>query len=266
MAENISTTVHVCEDVSQSFDLIPLLTQAGYVPSQALTSAVVTSNVTPGANFWTLQGTNAIEFNAGAFPNVHGSFSLSLEFREQGVAEPFGLDLSIVVNPVNDAPTAQNPVINLGTATRYTIQEADLGFADVEADAFKSLVVHSLPATGTLLLNGSLLVVPPRVPPQNYPTYAEVSIADIRAGKLVYERPSAGAGSASFGFSVRDNGGNEGCSATDVSAAYTYTLRELAPPPPPPAPVPSLTDFSIVLLGLLMLAFAKRHLPGRSRR
>src|SRR5690606_10188494 len=83
----------------------------------------------------------------------------------------------------------------------YTFAAADFGFsdtADSPANAFLSVVIDTLPANGTLLLNG-VAVSASQV----------ITVADINSSLLTFA-PTAdenGTGYASFTFQVQDNGG-----------------------------------------------------------
>ncbi len=75
----------------------------------------------------------------------------------------------------------------------YVFQTADFGFSDADADAFIAVKISTLPAQGTLQLDGASVAAGQFVP-----------VADITAGKLAYT-PVAGS-SGSFTFQVQDDG------------------------------------------------------------
>jgi VCBS repeat-containing protein len=99
----------------------------------------------------------------------------------------------------NTPPTGVDSAHALAEDGSYTVAVTDFGFAD--ADAGQSLAnvrIDTLPAAGTLLLNGVAVAAG-----------AVVSAADIAAGHLVFVPVADGNGApyASFTFSVQDNAG-----------------------------------------------------------
>jgi Bacterial Ig-like domain/Cadherin-like domain/Bacterial Ig domain/RTX calcium-binding nonapeptide repeat (4 copies) len=120
---------------------------------------------------------------------------------------------TIIVNSINDAPTAQNVTLTTNEDTARVLAVADFGFSDVDAgNTLKSVTLTSVPAAGSLKLNG-VAVKANQV----------VTASDLAAGKLVFS-PAAnanGSGYASFGFKVSD--GN----ALSASA-YTATVNVTA--------------------------------------
>ena len=69
-----------------------------------------------------------------------------------------GTDISITISDVNESPTASpRSGITTGDKTPYTFAEQDFGFADPDGDSLAAIVIVSLPASGTLSLNGSAI-------------------------------------------------------------------------------------------------------------
>ena len=106
--------------------------------------------------------------------------------------------LSLVIDPVNDAPAGTNKLLTTAEDTPITITAADFGFSDPDlGDTLAAVRIDTLPATGTLTLNGVAI-----------PAGTLVSVADINAGRLSYA-PGAnlnGESLAGFNFSVQDSG------------------------------------------------------------
>ena len=111
--------------------------------------------------------------------------------------------LAIVIVGRNNEPTGTDRTLTGTEDTPLVLGAADFGFADIDAVSpakdFASVRIDTVPATGTLLLNG-VAVVPGQV----------VSVADIDAGRLVFQPPPdvAGPALASFTFSVGDGLGS----------------------------------------------------------
>ncbi|WP_411885843.1 calcium-binding protein [Polaromonas sp. YR568] len=100
---------------------------------------------------------------------------------------------------LNIAPTGANKTLTLNEDGSYAITAADLGFADANpGDSLSAVRIDSLPAAGSLKLNGAAV------------TAAQViSAADLAAGRLVFT-PAANANGNSYAglsFSVKDQYG-----------------------------------------------------------
>ncbi len=97
---------------------------------------------------------------------------------------------------VPEAPSGSDATITIPEDSTYTITVADFGFSDPDGDAFDHVELTTLPANGTLLLNG-------------VPVSAgdEIPVADITSGLLTFvPAPNAnGANYASFQFVVCDD-------------------------------------------------------------
>ena len=144
--------------------------------------------------------------------DYNGEFT-TIEFVvDQGAGNTVTMTLQVIVDPVNDAPTAADKTFDLPNGNAVVLSQGDFGFVDaVEHDAFQSVIVTSLPSAGRLLLNGVAIAA-----------NTEVSAADIAAGKLAFEPSQSTSGSFDIGFMVRDAGGLVGCNAADTSATPNY--------------------------------------------
>jgi hypothetical protein len=110
-------------------------------------------------------------------------------------------DLRDLAATANKAPTGTSATLTATEDTARTLTTADFGYADPledEANDLLAVKITSLPAAGTLQLNGA-----------NVTTGQYVTAADIAAGLLVFT-PAAdanGASYTSFTFQVQDDGG-----------------------------------------------------------
>ncbi|HEY0201609.1 MAG TPA: hypothetical protein VGC24_07945, partial [Burkholderiaceae bacterium] len=135
---------------------------------------------------------------------------ISLRFLNQQVRVGHSPSISLMVLgaliPVtqamagNQAPTGTPTTVSTSQNTSYTFQAADFGFSDPSdspADAFSAAKITTLPAQGTLTLNGTPVVAGQLV-----------VVADISSGKLAYAPVTGASGSpySSFTFQVQDNG------------------------------------------------------------
>ena len=109
----------------------------------------------------------------------------------------------------NTAPTASNGTVTTNEDTDYAFAASDFNFSDSDTgDALASVKIVTLPAAGTLALDGTALTA-----------NGSVTRAGLDAGDLVYTPPANANGDdyAAFTFTVSDG--------TDESAsAYTMTL------------------------------------------
>jgi hypothetical protein len=136
--------------------------------------------------------------------NANGSVVLTMTSAElYGPILTRQIDIdtvSISITPVADAPSGSNGTISAIENTPYVFLVSDFGFSDSidsPSHSFAGLDLSSLPATGTLSLNG-------------LPVAAgqHVNITDLAAGRLRYLPPlnTSGLAVSSFSFQVTDTG------------------------------------------------------------
>lgn len=216
---NLATSIHICEDTEGTYDVRDILTAAGYAASSSLNVSamyVVLPDGTTSTKNTPLFGkvdADTVYIRPGQWhADYNGQFT-TIEFVvDQGGGNTVTMTLQVIVDPVNDAPTAANKTFNLDNGNTVVLSQSDFGFVDaVEHDAFQSVIVTSLPTAGRLLLNGVAIAAD-----------TEVSAVDIAAGKLAFEPSQSTSGSFDIGFKVRDAGGMVGCNAADTSATPNY--------------------------------------------
>ncbi|MEQ9665068.1 MAG: Ig-like domain-containing protein [Phycisphaerales bacterium] len=121
--------------------------------------------------------------------------------------------LAVHVNQVNDAPLPQNGSMSIGedapTVVSLHALELDTG------DAVETFRIESLPATGSLTLDGAAVVAG-----------QEVAATDVLSGKLVYTPAADAHGQVSFAFSASD-----GEVWSDVPATFTIEVVGVADAP-----------------------------------
>ncbi|MFD1329486.1 cadherin-like domain-containing protein [Mycoplana ramosa] len=105
-----------------------------------------------------------------------------------------------VFRAVNDAPTGASTTIGIKEDSTYVFSVEDFGFKDANGDSLKAVKIASVPANGTLTLDGRMVV-----PGQ------EIKAADIAAGKLVWAvgQNLNGIGLGALSFNVIDDGGSD---------------------------------------------------------
>lgn len=215
-----STVVNVCEDTNRDFDIRPLLAQAGYTGTAPFTiTGLMVSDGAGGyvpapTNLFTQVDADTVRVTAANLANYFGSFD-TLSIVLEGTGGLVTLNLKVVIDPVNDAPSGQDAAIDVTSNLPVVLRESDFRFTDIENNGLKSVVFTSLPAAGRLLLDGQALAAG-----------AEVSAADIRAGLLTYVPAQGATGTVALSFQVRDDGGTAGCNAADLDPTpNTLTLH-----------------------------------------
>jgi serine-aspartate repeat-containing protein C/D/E len=223
---NLATTIHICEDTEGTFDVRDILATAGYTASNSLNVSAMyvmlpdgTTSTTNTPLFGKVDA-DTIYVRPGQWHTDYNGAFATVEFvLDQGAGATVTMSLRVIVDPVNDAPTAANKTFVLDNGNAVALSQADFGFVDaVEHDAFQSVIVTSLPSAGALLLNGVAIAA-----------NTEVSAADIAAGKLAFAPSQNTSGSFDIGFKVRDAGGVVGCGAADTSATPNYLTFKVPP-------------------------------------
>ncbi|MDB5848837.1 MAG: hypothetical protein JWP29_2589, partial [Rhodoferax sp.] len=226
----LNAVVHLCEDTAKSFDLAPLLAAAGYNQTGTLNITqmyVLGANGLPDstvpASLFTKVDGDTVKVDASVFADRNWTFNTLAVVIDNGVNQ-VTLKLQVIVDPVNDAPTAEDHTIALGTATSYVVKVTDFGFADPHdansanqanpaGNNLMSVIITVPPISGSLLLNGVAVTVG-----------QEIAVGEITAGHLVYQVNPNVSGQTAFGFEVRDDGGLAGCNPADTSIQHFLTF------------------------------------------
>ncbi|MGE4165838.1 MAG: choice-of-anchor Q domain-containing protein [Xanthobacteraceae bacterium] len=126
---------------------------------------------------------------------------------------------TVSVTAVNDAPVGTDKTVIADADTDYVLGAADFPYTDFESDGLLEVEITTVPALGTLTLDGVAVSAGDFV-----------SAADLAAGKLIYHPPADafGHGYASFTFRVRDGGGtaNNGQNFDQSANTVTIDVRE----------------------------------------
>ena len=147
-----------------------------------------------------------LEFTPAADENGAGYASFTFKVSDGTEESTATYTMTIDVTAVNDAPEGANRTVTTDEDTAYTFAAGDFGFTDGDGDALASVTVVTVPAAGSLTLDGTAVTAD-----------AEVTKAELDGGEFKFT-PAAdenGAGYASFTFKVSDG--------TEESAA-TYTM------------------------------------------
>ena len=158
----------------------------------AVTSATL---ATPALGSVSINLDGTLNFTPAA--NVSGAVVINYSISD-GHGGTASATLTVFVGP-NTPPTGADATRAFAEDTSYTVQTGDFGFTDADAgQTLANVRIDTLPAAGTLLLNGVAVVVG-----------QVISATDVAAGKLEYSPAANGNGAAyaNFTFSVQDDAG-----------------------------------------------------------
>ena len=174
----------------------------------------------------------ALVYSPAADVNGAGADSFTFRVQDDGGTANGGADtdatpdtISFDIAPVNDAPEGSDTTITVIEDTPRPFAIADFGFSDANdnpTDALANVIVTTLPAGGTLTLNGAAVTAGQMIPAG-------------QIGNLVYT-PAAnvnGAGADSFTFQVQDDGGtaNGGVDTDQTPNTITIDINPVNDPP-----------------------------------
>ncbi len=136
-----------------------------------------------------------------------GYAGFTFQVRDDGGTANGGVDLdtttntmTIDVTSVNDAPEGTDTTVTTLEDTDYAFNAADFGFTDPNDSAspnnLQSVIINSLPTTGTLFLSGIAVTAG-----------QEIAVADIPSLTFTPLANDNGTSYADFTFQVRDDGG-----------------------------------------------------------
>jgi len=226
-AISLDSTIHVFEDSNNTLPLRDILASAGYTTDQVLKVVQFLTEQPDGQLtdvnsplLGVVDGDKLTIAPGDWQENYHGEFT-TYQFMVAGAnGDQVTLTLHVVVDPVNDAPVGADQAFDLADRRPVVLGEDAFGFKDVvEGDAFKSVVITSLPQSGDILLNGEAVAAG-----------TEVGIEEIRAGHLTFQAAQDTGGTVVMGFHVRDDGGTAGPGARDTSVAVNYLSFKVPAP------------------------------------
>ena len=211
-------TLTVVEDTPRTFSAADFgFSDANDTPANGFASVVFTSVPTNGT--LALNGTPVTEgriilatalgnlvYTPNADVNGIGADRFTFQVRDDGGTDNNGENtdptpnvITIDITPVNDAPSSTDAAVTVVEDTPRVFSVADFGFTDpndAPANALANVIITTLPASGTLTLNGVAVT-------------ASQAIAAGDIGGLVYTPATNvnGPAAASFTFQVQDDGG-----------------------------------------------------------
>ena len=152
--------------------------------------------------------------------NFSGDDHFSVQVSDGGTPPYPSQDITVHVTAVNDAPSGTSKTVVMNEDVPRTLTASDFGFSDVNDTPANNLAyarITSVPGAGSLTLGGLTVTVG-----------TDVSRAALDANQLVYTPGlnANGAGYASFGFKVIDDGGtsNGGVNIDATARAITFNV------------------------------------------
>ena len=152
--------------------------------------------------------------------------TLSLDDGNGGVT-PYSFVINVA--NTNDVPTSADFTVNMNEDTTKTFASSDFPYTDsaddiTAGDSLYSVIITSLPASGSLKASGVDVVLNQEVTPISSLTFTPIA-------------NEFGAPYASFDFKINDGEANSSLAYT-VDINVTDVAEPVAPPPPPPAQKP----------------------------
>ena len=199
--------------------------------------------------------------------NLDGSFSYTpnADYAGQdsftyaasdGLKQSAPVSVNLTITPINDAPVAAASSVTLAEDTASVFAASDFQFsdpADTPANGLKAVIITSLPAAGTLALDGVAITAAQAA------AGLSLTVADLAAGRLTFTptHDANGSAYASFGFKMQDDGGTTGGGADTSTASATMTLNVTPVNDPPVANADTATvskDGSVAIPVAALLA------------
>ena len=146
----LSTSVSVCEDTSESFDLKDLIQQAGGTAggSPLILQIYVQDGSgnyipAPAGSFLVKTDSDTITVDLAGLPNFNGDLPIRI-LGTDGAGNLVTLSVAVQVQPVNDAPDGADNSVSIGDDAAYVFGVGDFGFVDaVEGHGFQGVVIDS---------------------------------------------------------------------------------------------------------------------------
>jgi hypothetical protein len=183
-----------------------------------------------------------LQFTPSANESGRPYSNFSFKLQDDGGTANGGMDIGFVTNtitinvlPVNDPPIGQNRTVTALEDTPYVFSPSDFPITDpidTPPNSLFAIRIHDLPTGGTLLFNGSPVLVGDFIPSGIGLPFSTPSMA---TGAFIFQ-PNAnwnGSPVGKFGFQVQDDGGtaNVGVDLDPVSHTVTINVTPVNDPP-----------------------------------
>ncbi|WP_193787192.1 beta strand repeat-containing protein, partial [Legionella quateirensis] len=224
VADIVNDTVTTNEDsaVTINVNTNDTFENAGHIITAINGTAIAVGGTVAVDNGTVLLNANGT-LNFTPATNYNGSTSFTYTVTSGGVTET--ATVNVTVNSVNDAPFGINSSVTTLEDTAKVFTTANFGFSDSSdspANTLLAVKISSLPATGSLTLNGTAVTVG-----------QTILATDIAAGLLVFTPAIDLHGSVTFGFQVQDTGGtaNGGFDLDPTPNVMTVNVTAVADAP-----------------------------------
>ena len=148
--------------------------------------------------------------------NANGNDYATFKFKvNDGAADSTEYTMTINVTAVNDPPETSDGEVTQEEDTGHPFSASEFDFSDLDGDALASVKVVTLPANGTLALDGAAIVALPQ------------TVLQDKLGELVYTPPRNANGDDYTTFTFRVNDG----AADSTEYTMTINVRALNDPP-----------------------------------
>jgi ELWxxDGT repeat protein len=234
-----AATQTLLEDVPYCFAAADFgFTDPADSPARAMAGVIITT--VPSAGVLSLEGAavhagqfisaedlTGLRLRFSAPGNAYGTAYASFTFQvvDDGGSLEGGADFDLTprtmridVTPVNDEPAGSDARLSIVEGRAYPFLTSDFGFTDTSdtpASAFERVWIVTVPAQGSLMLNGISVTAG-----------QSVTAADIQLGRLTYVPADHACGSAyaSFTFQVQDDGGTSNAGRNIDATPNTVTI------------------------------------------
>ena len=156
-----------------------------------------------------------LTYTAPADANGNPFVTFTFKVNDGAADSTAAYTITIVVTAVNDPPTAADNTVYTNQYTEYSFAADDFGFTDVDSAELNRVTITTLPATGTLSLDGNDVI-----------SGTQVTKVQLDDGKLKYSPPANPTESidVAFRFTVNDGlADSEDYATMTVVMNYVHT-------------------------------------------
>lgn len=136
--------------------------------------------------------------------NFNGTVSIPYTLKDNDSLASNKAYITVTVNAVNDAPVATASTISVNENTTYNFVVSNFNYTDVESDILSGITIATLPAEGTLYLNGE-------------PVSINQTITSAQVPYMTYIPPANTFGTALTSFTFKVNDAGSGTTAATVT-------------------------------------------------
>ncbi|HEX8582890.1 MAG TPA: hypothetical protein VF680_00585 [Allosphingosinicella sp.] len=201
-------------DVDSNFAGVRITTLPGAAGTLRLNGVAVTAGQVIAA-----AGIPMLTYTPADDANGAGQATFTFQVRDDGVGpgqDPTPNIITFDVRGVNDAPEGADngDTVTVGAVLTFTASDFSAGMSDVEGHGFAGVKIATLPATGTIKLDGIAI-----------DAGAAITKAQLDASQFTYE-PGVGSGGTAptFTFQVQDDGGTANGGVDVDPTPNTFTL------------------------------------------